>query len=219
MATAQAISTGQKLLLRDVDWQTYRRLLWVFAERRRVRLTYDRGTLEIMSPLHEHDYDSRILGRFVDTLTEEIGLSVHSGGSTTLRRRCKRRGLEPDQCFWIFTAVQMIGKRRLNLKTDPPPDLAIEVDVTSSSLNRMAIYAALRVPEVWRLDSPQALSFHVLGPKTYAEASHSRAFPFVTPADLLRFLALSADHDDNAVVRQFRQWVRQQSGGSVLPQP
>src|SRR5207302_1383935 len=100
------------------------------------------------------------LGRFIDVLTEEFHLPCRAGRSVTLRRRRKRRGLEPDNCYWIANAARLQGKVRLDLRTDPPPDLAVEVDVTASSLDRMSIYAALRVPEVWRL-SAAGLAFHV----------------------------------------------------------
>jgi Uma2 family endonuclease len=207
MSTVQ-VPTGQRLILHGVDWQTYERLLRVFAERPGIRLTYDRGTLEMMSPLHEHESDGRFLGRLAVTLTEELALPVKAGGSTTFRRRRKLRGLEPDDCYWIASEPQVRGKRRI----DPPPDLAIEVDVASSSLNRMGIYAIIRVPEIWRLDA-QGLTFHVLGPDGhYHESPHSRAFPQVTPADLLRFLAMRDQMDENAVVRQLRAWIRQQAG-------
>jgi Uma2 family endonuclease len=193
-----------------VDWRTYARLLRVFAERPSLRLTYDRGVLEIMSPLHEHESDGRFLGRLVVTLTEELSLPVKAGGSTTFRRKRRRRGLEPDDCYWIASEPQVRGKRRIDLRNDPPPDLAIEVDVSRGSLDRMSIYAALRVPEVWRLHQ-QGLTFHVLGADgRYTESPHSRAFPMVTPADLIRFLNLRSQLDENAVVQQFRAWLRQQ---------
>src|SRR5262249_54893083 len=143
-------SQQQHLVLRDIDWKTYNRLLRAFAERPGIRLTYDRGTLEIMSPSHGHDTDARFLGRLVVTLTEELGLPIKGGGSTTFRRRRRRRGLEPDDCYWIANEPRVRGKRKINLRVDPPPDLCIEVDVTHSSLNRLSIYAALNVPEVWR---------------------------------------------------------------------
>jgi Uma2 family endonuclease len=215
MATVQA-PPGQRLILHGIDWRTYGRLLRAFAERPSVRLTYDRGTLEIMSPLHEHESDGRFLGRLAVTLTEELGLPVKAGGSTTFRRRRRRRGLEPDDCYWIAHEPPVRGKRRIDLRTDPPPDLAIEVDVASSSLDRMAIYAALRVPEIWRLDA-QGLTFHVLGADgRYTEAAHSHVFPMVTPADLRVFLDLRGQLDENAVVQNFRQWIRQQRGGATL---
>jgi Uma2 family endonuclease len=192
-----------------VDWRTYSHLLRAFAERPGVRLTYDRGELEIMSPLLEHGDDGDFLGDLVVALTEELGLPLKRGGSTTLRRRRRRRGLEPDRCYWIANAPRMAGKRRLDLRTDPPPDLAIEVDVTRSSLDRMSIYAALGVPEVWRLDG-DALTFHALGADNrYTTAHQSRSFPLVTPADLLGFLQQARQAgDENPVMRQFREWVR-----------
>jgi Uma2 family endonuclease len=200
---------GQSLLLDDVDWRTYSRLLRVFAERPRVRLTYDRGRLEIMSPLLEHDDDARFLGRLVVVLTEELDLPLKSGGSTTLRRQLRQRGIEADESFWIANAPRMKGRRRLNLRTDPPPDLAIEVDVTHSSLDHLAIYAALRVPEVWRLERNMLL-FHVLGAGgTYQVRDRSLAFPLITPADLLRFLKKAREAgDQNPVIKEFRTWLR-----------
>jgi Uma2 family endonuclease len=208
MSTVHA-QTGERLLLHGVDWRTYSRILRAFGERAAVRLTYDRGALEMMSPLHEHESDGRFLGRLAITLTEELAQPIKAGGSTTFRRRRRRRGLEPDDCFWIAHEPQVRGKRRIDLRVDPPPDLAMEVDVTGSSLDRMAIYAALKVPEVWRL-AYTGLKFHVLGPDgSYAERTHSLAFPFVT-ADLSRFLNMRLDMDENTVVQQFRLWVREQ---------
>src|SRR5262249_33669892 len=162
MSRAAAVpqaATQRCLRLSNVDWQTYTRLLKVFAERRGVRLTYDRGELEIMSPLLEHDKDDRFLFRLVVALTEELGLPIVEGGSTTLRRRRRRKGIEADECYWIANAHRMAGRRRIDLRTDPPPDLTIEVDVTHSSLNRLSIYAAFGVPEVWRLEGG-ALTFY-----------------------------------------------------------
>ncbi len=211
--------TRESLVLRDVDWQTYTRMLRAFAERPTIRLTYDRGSLEIMSPSLVHDSPSDLLGAFVRVLTEEMGLPIKGGGSTTLRKRKKLRGIESDRCYWIGNEPRMRGKLQLNLRVDPPPDLAIETDVTNSSLNRMGIYAALRVPEVWRLEG-QSLTFHVLGPDhRYTELPTSPTFPFVTPADLLHHLALADQMDENAVVRQVRAWVRQQLAARGTPPP
>src|SRR5438132_4728027 len=165
--------------LSGVDWQTYSRLLHAFAERPSVHLTYDRGELEIMSPSLEHDDDGRIMGTLVFVLTEELGLPLKRGGSTTMRRRLKERGIEADECFWIANAHRMAGRRQLDLRRDPPPDLAIEVDVTHGSLDRLSIYAALKVPEVWRLAGDQ-LTFHVLGADgTYTVPATSRSFPLI----------------------------------------
>jgi Uma2 family endonuclease len=213
-------SRRQRLNLDNVDWRTYSRLLRVFAERPGYRLTYDRGRLEIMSPLPEHELAGSLLARFVDVLVEEMNLPAQCGGSTTLRRRSLRRGLEPDRCYWIASANLVRGKMRLDFAVDPPPDLAIEVDVISSSLDRMSIYASLGVPEVWRLEQG-ALSFHALGAgRRYAPVSNSLSFPSVTPADLSRFLALLATELHTTIVGQFRAWMRQQlAGGGAPPAP
>jgi Uma2 family endonuclease len=216
LATAPALG---HLLLSGIDWRTYTRLLHIFAEHPSVRLTYDRGVLEIMSPLPEHESDADMLGRFVVVMTEELGLPIKAGRSTTFRRRPKRRGLEPDNSYWITSEPRVRGKRRLDLRIDPPPDLAIEVDVTRSSLDRMAIYAALAVPELWRLDG-SVLTFHVLGAGgRYAMSPHSAAFPLVSAPDLVGFLSLRSTLDENTVVRQFREWFRQRvaAGGTGSP--
>lgn len=200
---------GDLLRLSGIDWQTYSRLLRAFAERPAIRLTYDRGQLEIRAPLDRLS-PAPFVGTLVHVLTEEFGLPLRGGGRTTLRRRSRRRGIEPDHSFWIANAARMAGRRRLNLRTDPPPDLSIEVDVTHSSLDRLGIYAALGVPEVWRLEG-DGLIFYLLGPDgQYSSGQASRSFPLVTPADLMRFLQLARQAgDDNAVIRQFRDWVRQ----------
>ena len=213
MSTLPARSAPGRLLLHGVDWRTYTRLLRLFEDRPSVRLTYERGSLEIMSPTDAHESDADFLGRLAVTLTEELGLPLKAGGSTTLRRRRRRRGLEPDKCYWIGHESTVRGKRRIDLRTDPPPDLVIEVDVTSRSLNRMGIYAALGVPEVWRLDR-QILTFHALDANgAYAALNRSLLLPLVTPSDLSGFLVLRATLDENAVAARFRAWVRQQMAG------
>jgi Uma2 family endonuclease len=208
-----------RLCLDNVDWQAYSRLLRVFAERPGYRLTYDRGRLEIMSPLPQHELASCLLARFVDILSEELGLPAVAGGSTTVRRRLEQRGLEPDRCFWIASVALVRGKTRFNFAVGPPPDLAIEVDVTSSSLDRMGIYASLGVPEVWRLDE-EGLTFNVLGQGSkYAPQAESVAFPRLSAADLARFLALVPAEDHTTVAGRFRAWARQHFLGGPAPNP
>jgi Uma2 family endonuclease len=221
MSTTSRVARSQRLVLYGVTWEEYTRMLLAFMYRPGHRLTYDRGTLEIMSPRYEHEMDSALLGRIVVVLTEELNLPLEAGGSTTFRRRRMQRGLEPDRCWWIVHAPQIRGKRRLNLRVDPPPDLALEVEVTHHVLNRMAIYAKLHVPEVWRLDK-HGLTFHVLQPNgRYAEQTHSLSFSAFTASDLAPFLALHANHDQNEVAGQFRAFVRQRlaSGGGAVAQP
>jgi Uma2 family endonuclease len=209
----------QCLLLSNVDWRTYSRLLQLFAERPGIRLTYDRGELEIMSPLLEHDEDADFLGVLVRALTSELNLPIRGGGSVTLRQRRKKRGLEPDRCYWIASAPRMVGRRRLDLRVDPPPDLAIEADVTRSSLDRLAIYQSLGVPEVWRLQGNTLTFYSLQADGRYQEVPASRSFPLITPADVLTFLQLARQTaDQNVVESQFRAWLRQrQAAGGPTP--
>jgi Uma2 family endonuclease len=216
MATVR-FPTVQRLLLPGIDWRTYQRLLRAFDEHAGIRLTYDRGALEIMTLTLGHESWSHLLGRFVVILTEELNLPLAAGGSTTIRRRRSRRGLEPDECYWIQNEPLVRGRNRIDLRVDPPPDLAIEVDISRSSLDRLGIYAALGVPEVWRFDG-QTLTFHVLGANgEYAASSHSRAFPLLAAADLLSFLLQRGQSEENTLGRQFRAWVRQQLAGGTPP--
>jgi Uma2 family endonuclease len=215
MATV-GIPAEQQLVLHGIDWQTYGRLLRALERRPGVRLTYDRGVLEIMTLSHEHESDSYLLARLIDAVTEELNLPVKGGRSTTFRRRRRRRGLEPDASWWIASEPLVRGKLHIDLRRDPPPDLALEVDVSQSSLDRLAIYAALGVPEVWRLEG-QTLTCHLLGSDgRYAVSSTSRAFPGLVVADLTRFLNLRGQMDENAIVRELRAWLRQRpaTGGS-----
>lgn len=164
-----------------------------------------------MPPLLVHDDDADFLGWMVRTLAEEVGLPCRGGGSVTIRHKPKQRGIEPDRCFWIANAPRMAGRRHRDLRTDPPPDLALEVDVTHSSMDRLDIYATLGVPEIWRLDG-KTLTFHILGEDgQYVAAKQSRSFAIVRPVDLLRFLKPARQAaDQGAVMRRFRAWVQKQ---------
>jgi Uma2 family endonuclease len=216
MSIAASRAASAPAVLHGIDWRTYTRLLRVL-DGRRFRLTYDRGILQIMSPFWEHERPTRMFGRFIAVLTEEFQLACLEGGSVTLRRRRKQRGLEPDDCYWIASAGRVLGKTHLDLRIDPPPDLAVEVDVTHSSLDRMSIYAALAVPEVWRAASG-VLTFNVLDGGSYRVQTHSLAFPQLASADLADFLARRGQFDDTALALQFRAWVRQNFlPGSTAP--
>lgn len=196
------------VVLHDVSWSTYQSLLHDLGDDPGKRLTYDQGNLEIMVPLPPHeDYKKRI-GRLVETTTEELAIEIRSLGSTTWNRKDLKQGLEPDQCYYIQNEGQVRGKADLDLTVDPPPDLAIEVDNTYSSLNRLAIYAALGVPEVWRFDG-ETLTLYRLEEGQYVIQETSTALPLLSQADILRFLQASQTMGETSWVRAFRQWVRE----------
>ena len=217
MATVRNHS-DQRLLLYGVSWQEYGRTLRAFAERPSLRVTYDRGVLELMTLSLERESIVRFFSLLILALTLELGLPLKGGGSTTFRKRGRRRGLEPDECYWIASESLVRGKDKIDLRRDPPPDLALEVDISYSTLDRMTIYAALRVPEVWRYDG-RALDFWILGlDGRYAAAARSKAMPQVASADLTGLLALRGGMDENALFRHFQSWARQRfAAGQATP--
>jgi Uma2 family endonuclease len=204
------IPRQQRFILDGVSWQRYTRLLHLFSDRH-LRLTYDRGFLEIMTLSYEHEGLAHFHGRMIIALTEELNLPIAGGGSTTFRIKRKEKGLEPDDCYWIAHESDVRGKKRIDLRTDPPPDVAVEVDISRSSMDRMGIYASLRVPEVWRHDAHGLAFFSLNSVGEYDPAAASPTFPIaVTPADLMQFIQLRGKLDDNAIIKQFRQWIRRQ---------
>lgn len=208
--TASLIQSPDRVLFSNISWQTYQSLLKDFEQQPAMRLTYDRGRLEIRMPSDPNETYKKLLSRLVEALTEELGLEIRSLGSRTCDREDLARGLEPDQCYYIQNEAAVWDKDQIDLTQDPPPDLAIEVDITSSSLNRLEIYAALGVPEVWRYDG-KTLVIYRLENQAYLLCDYSVAFPFLASSDLERFLEQKRITKENALIRQFREWIREQS--------
>ncbi|NJK75411.1 MAG: Uma2 family endonuclease [Microcoleus sp. SU_5_6] len=208
--TATLIQTPQAgVLLQNISWQTYESLVNELAEQPRVRLTYDRGTLEIMTPLDSHEGNKEILGRFVETVTEELNVEIRSLGSRTCKREDLARGLEPDKCYYIENESLIRNVKQIDLNQYPPPDLAIEIDITSSSIDRMELYASLGVPELWRYDGSRLIFYRLEGQK-YVEREVSPHFPFLSPSEIIRFLETQENVGETSMIRGFRQWVRSQ---------
>ena len=207
MATQAAIAE-QRTVLENISWKTFEALLRETGEHRGSRFAYDRGTLEIMTPLYEHESYHCQLGNFVLALAEELEVEIKSAGSTTLKRRDLERGIESDKCFYIQNELVVRGKKELELAKDPPPDLAIEIDITSSCVNKLGIYSALGVPELWRHNG-RILRFYRLQEGEYVDCDRSVAFPLVKVSDIARFLEQSQTMGEIALLRSFRAWVRQ----------
>lgn len=209
VAIASPGSAEQRFVLWDVGWDVYEMMLREIGDRP-IRLTYDGANLELISPSRWHEIVKSLLGRFVEALTLELDIPLASGGAMTFKRKDLLRGIEPDECYWIASESKVRGKRELNFRKDPPPDLAIEVDMSRSALDRPGIYARLKVPELWRFDG-QTLDVLILQPGGEYELSEtSRPFPFLPVRELTRFLPLDATRSETDCVRQFVQWVRNQ---------
>jgi Uma2 family endonuclease len=197
----------QQLTLAGVPWSSYELVSRAFEDRH-IRITYDRGDLEIMTLAHRHEFSKRLLGRLIEMLTFVLHIKIHSGGSTTFSREVLEKGMEPDECYWIQNEPRMRGRSEYDIEADPPPDLGVEIDVASSSINRMGTYAALRVPEVWRVKRG-SLSVHHLGANgQYKEKNRSRAFPFLPVDEVRRFLQEAQTTDETTLLHAFHDWVR-----------
>lgn len=196
-------------ILQGIHWDTYQNLVKDLESQPGKRLTYDNGILEIMIPLPPHETFKKLLGRFVEVMTEELGIEICSLGSTTWTRKDLLKGLEPDECYYIQNELAVRGKDEINLTIDLPPDLAIEVNIMSSSINRMNIYAALGVTEVWRFDGG-ILTICSLVNDSYQTNEVSLVLPIFNAAALMEFLQLSLTMGETSLIRHLRQWVREQ---------
>jgi Uma2 family endonuclease len=197
-------------VLYGVTWEDYERFLEAL-DGHKLRHTYDRGTLEMMSPLSKrHEWGGSLLGRMVERMAEELDIPIQSVGSTTLKRMAAERGIEGDRSYFIANEPRVRGRDDYDPKKDPPPDLAIEVEVTRSCVPRMPVYASMRVPELWRFDGNVVTFYGLTRRGKYTKREQSLAFPFLRPADLLRFLEMRYSTDENSVIRAFVKWVRQQ---------
>lgn len=204
--TATLIQSPDRVVLQNISWQTYRSLVNDFEQEPSIRLTYDLGTLEIRRPLDSHETFKKLLGRLIEAATEQLGLEIRSLGSRTCDREDLAKGLEPDQCYYIQHEADVRGVVQIDLANYPPPDLAVEIDITSSSLNRLEIYSTLGIPELWRFDGA-SLIIYVLQGASYVVSPASLALPPLTASDIERFLQLHPTTGENSLIRQFRQWL------------
>lgn len=163
---------GQRVLLRNISWETYERLLADLENQSYIRMTYDQGDLEIMAPSFNHEFFNRSIAGLGRVIALEMDIEVIDAGSTTYRNKRLKRGTEPDTCFYVANAALMRGKTQVDLSLDPPPDIVFEVDVFSGSLDKFSIYPNFGVPELWHYDVRQVQIFK-LEEKSYVEHQDS----------------------------------------------
>lgn len=205
--TAQTLSPPEQIVhLSGISWQTYETLLAELSQRR-LRLTYNRGNLKIMVPSPEHERFKEVLGRFVETLAEELDVRIEPLGSTTFKRP-ELSGVEPDKCFYIQNISALKGKKRIDLNQEPP-DLVVEIDLASRSENTLQVYADLGVPEVWIYNGLR-LRINRLENREYVESDRSLAFPSLPILEIVRFLEQAETMDYLELVKAFRNWVKSQ---------
>jgi len=204
----------QRVILSNVSWQTFEQLLKELGDKRATRLAYNEGLLEIMTPLGRHENNNRFIDDLIRAIADELNLNLKKFGSLTLKREKKLKGAEPDSCYYLQNEPLVRSKQEIDLDNDPPPDLVWEIDITSGSLDKRPIYAAIGVPEFWRYDGNK-LEVFVLHPsnRDYQQVNQSPTFPWM-PLDVIpRFIRQSLVDGETATLRAFRAWVREQQNG------
>ncbi|ASC72229.1 hypothetical protein XM38_031840 [Halomicronema hongdechloris C2206] len=201
----------QRILLHHISWQTFKNILMESGTDRRTRFAYCQGTLEIMSPLYRHENINRFIDDLIRTMTDELDIGMSKGGSTTLTRDDVEAGAEPDSCYYIQSEPLMRGRETIDLNAgDPPPDLVIEIDISTNSLDKRGLYAGLAVKEFWRFTGA-TMQFFVLQPSgAYQSVDQSPTFPWFPADKLTELLADRLELGETQTLRQFRAWVEQQ---------
>jgi Uma2 family endonuclease len=202
------VPPGQRVLLSGVSWQEFEAILEDLGDRRASRVAYDNGILEIMTPLPEHETNKELVSDLVKALLEELDLEFLTLGSTTFKNEEMDKGIEPDNCFYIQNEAAVRGKNRLDLTVDPPPDLALEIDVTSRT--HLSIYEALGVHELWRFENGK-LQINVLQEGKYIKCEYSPKFPSLPLIEVIpQYLSQCRTIGRNKTMKAFRAWVREQ---------
>jgi Uma2 family endonuclease len=206
--TAVADARDSRVVIRCVSWGTYEALLRDRADSG-PRMAYDQGELEIMAPSLRHEKLKLTLHDLLRGFCAERRIRIASAGSLTIKSAPRERGVEPDSCYYIQNEARMRGKETLDLSTDPPPDLAVEIDISRSSIDKLSIYASLSVPEVWSYDGSEII-IRILQPGgEYSVSSRSVALPEIPVSELSRFLGRLGTVDETELVESFRAWLRE----------
>jgi Uma2 family endonuclease len=204
----------QRVILSNISWLTFEQLLKELGDKRATRLAYNEGLLEIMTPLGPHENNNRFIESLIGAIADELNLNLKRFGSLTLKREKKLKGAEPDSCYYLQNEPLVRSKQEIDLDNDPPPDLVLEIDITSGSLDKRPIYAAIGVPELWRYDGNK-LEVFVLHPsnRDYQQVNQSSTFPWMSLDVIPRFIRQSLVDGETATLRAFRAWVREQQNG------
>jgi Uma2 family endonuclease len=199
----------QRTLLTNISWQTFKAMLVDMGSERATRLAYDKGLVEIMTPLMPHENSNRLIEVFVGVLCEELGLEIKRAGSLTLTRDDLERGAEPDSSYYIQNEPLVRDKAEIDLDNDPPPDLVLEVEYSRSRIDKLSLYAAMEIPEFWRYNG-SILRIYRLELGQYVQRNNSPTFAPIAVTEIPKFLQQSRKVGEITCTRNFRNWIRQQ---------
>lgn len=207
----RALEGESRVVIHGVDYEFYKRFCDEIGEQP-VRLSFSDDCLEIMNTHLPHEFYKKILAKLVEAIFFERDMIIRSGGMITIQQDAKKKGFEPDECWWIAHEPDIRGKSKLDFRSDPPPDLAIEIEMSRSLVGRIGIYAAIGIPEVWRFNGKR-LRFCLLNSEgKYEDSESSLAFPFLKPADLMPYLGSIDDPmDETSRVKAFVKWLQSQN--------
>ncbi|MDB9493465.1 Uma2 family endonuclease [Spirulina major CS-329] len=200
---------ADRVLLHHLTWQQFETLLTCLGDQRNSRIAYDAGTVEIMTPLPEHEYYRDAIADTIKDIADELDLDYECYGSTTWRKPLKQAGVEADNCFYFQNEHLIRGKLNFDLSQDPPPDLALEIDLTSKSLARFPIYARLNVPEIWCYEAGE-LRIYTLQNGQYQDVDTSPTFPQLKIRELPQLIETHRMQGRRALRRAVRNWTRAQ---------
>jgi Uma2 family endonuclease len=199
---------ADRVVLYNLSWEQFENLLIDLGESRAARIAYDNGTLEIMTPLPEHEYYKESISDAIKDIAEVLEKDYESLGSSTWRKQAKMVGIEPDNCFYFQNEPKIRGKLKYDLNQDPPPDLALEIDITSKSLSRFPIYARLGIPELWCYDEGE-LKIYLLDNEEYKEAENSSAFPEIPVQQIPRIIEQYRKEGRRIIRQKIREWIKE----------
>ncbi len=203
------MQVNQKLILQGVSWNFYERLLKDYQSSNALHFAYNDGILEVEVPLGKHEVPKTVLTDLISVICLEKDINIKNFGSTTFRKRAKAKGVEPDACFYIKNEAKVRGLLDLDLSKNPPPDLVIEVDITSPSLNKLPIYAALGVTEIWLYKGKEVEFYKLIG-EDYQKIEQSFALPFLSSKKATEFLQKGLEEVYNKWVKEVRNWANEQ---------
>jgi hypothetical protein len=216
-ASPRRIEGEQRFLLHDIPWKAYVAISDALGDRPSPRVTYDRGSLEFMTPLGIHEFYKCNLSGLIQILAEEAELEIKLGGEMTFRRQDLAHGFELDNCLWIDHEAAVRGKTAYDAYNDPPPDLGIEIEITRSAIDRMGLFAAIGIAQIWRFDGDNLWVEVLQADSTYRRADRSPTFPWAPLDEIVPFIEPNPTMGYLAVIAAFRQWAREkrsQQGGN-----
>jgi Uma2 family endonuclease len=201
------LSDGACVTFPNVSWGEYEELLDQFIEPAGLRMGYYKGELTAMSLSAEHENNARFIDQLITALKLRLRINIRSFGSWTMKKSKNQAGKEPDACFYVNTAAAIGNRINLDFATDPPPDIAVEVDIHHKTKNQLELYAALGIPELWVFDSGR-LTIHLLEDDHYVEAETSKALPMLTASVLTDFLNRLPKDGEFQTLLAFDEWLR-----------